>query len=220
MTEIYIEGNIGTGKTTFLDFLDKLYKNETVVYEPVDQWLSTKDSDNKNILDKFYSDQERWSFTFQMNSFISRIKAVDDAPDKRIKFVERSVFTDKICFAKNCFENGKMSKIEYDIYCNWHTWLCKKFDITPKYFIYLKTNPEISEERIKKRSRTEESGIPLEYLKQLHNNHEEWMKDNVSKGINVLYLDVSTNFYENDEERAKIIEQVETFINRDVIVTN
>ena len=46
------------------------------------------------------------------------------------------------------------------------------------------------------------------------------MKDNVSKGINVLYLDVSTNFYENDEERAKIIEQVETFINRDVIVTN
>ncbi len=212
MAEIYVEGNIGTGKTTFLKFLEGIYSVESMVYEPVDQWLTTVDSDGKNILDKFYSDQERWSFTFQMNSFISRIKTISEASKDQIKFIERSVFTDKICFAKNCFENGKMSKLEYDIYINWHSWLCEKFGIKPKYFIYLRTTPEISEERIKKRSRDEESSIPLEYLKQLHNNHEEWMKDNVANGIHVLYLDVSTNFYEDEKEKKKIMDQLEDFM--------
>jgi len=212
MTEIYIEGNIGTGKTTFLDFISDLYPNDSVVYEPVDQWIATTDTDNKNILDKFYSDQERWSFTFQMNSFISRIKSISEAPKTKIKFIERSVFTDKICFAKNCYENGKMTKLEYGIYDNWHNWLCEKFDVRPKYFIYLRTTPEISEGRIKTRSRQEESDIPIEYLRQLHTLHEEWMEDNAKKGIQVLYLDVSKNFYRNDKEKKKIIGLLYDFI--------
>lgn len=212
MTDIYIEGNIGTGKTTFLDFISQLYPHDSVVYEPVDQWIATTDTDNTNILDKFYSDQERWAFTFQMNSFISRIKTISKAPKTKIKFIERSVFTDKICFAKNCYENGKMTKLEYGIYDNWHSWLCEKFDVKPRYFIYLRTTPEISEERIKKRSRNEESDIPIEYLRQLHKLHEEWMEDNVKKGIKVLFLDVSVNFYRNEKEKKKIIGLLYDFI--------
>jgi len=209
MSEIYVEGNIGTGKTTFLHFLKKLYENDSVVFEPVDQWTSLTDSDGENILEKFYKDQNRWSFTFQMNSFISRIKKIRET--EGIKFVERSVFTDKICFAKNCFKNGKMTKLEYDIYDNWHTWLCDKFEIKAKKFIYLRVEPEISLERIKKRSRKEEEGIPLDYLKQIHDLHESWMKDNVDKGIEVLYLDVSSNFYDNEEEKQSIIEKLYKF---------
>lgn len=212
MTQIYIEGNIGTGKTTFLDLISTLYPQDSVVYEPVDQWIETKDSDNTNILDKFYNDQNRWAFTFQMNSFISRIKSINEVPKTKITFIERSVFTDKICFAKNCYENGKMTKIEYDIYDNWHSWLCEKFDVKPKYFIYLRTTPEISEERIKKRSRKEESDIPIGYLRQLHNLHEEWMEDNIQRGIKVLILDVSVNFYRNDLEKTKIINLLYDFI--------
>tara|TARA_B110001450_G_scaffold205620_1_gene195575 strand:+ start:225 stop:881 length:657 start_codon:yes stop_codon:yes gene_type:complete len=212
MTEIYIEGNIGTGKTTFLTWLEHLYPHDSVVYEPVDQWLETTDSDNTNILDKFYSDQKRWSFTFQMNSFISRIKVISDAPKTKIKFIERSVFTDKICFAQNCYKNGKMTQLEYGIYDNWHRWLCEKFDIKPRYFIYLRTTPEISDERIKTRSRDEESGIPLDYLRQLHQLHEDWMEDNSKKGIKVLVLDVSINFYRDEKEKKKIIGLLYDFI--------
>ena len=35
------------------------------------------------------------------------------------------------------------------------------------YFVYLKTNGNICDERIKHRNRTAESGIPLDYLEEL-----------------------------------------------------
>jgi len=211
MSEIYVEGNIGTGKTTFLNFLKDIYPNDSVVFEPVDQWTSLKDTDGENLLEKFYKDQNRWSFTFQMNSFISRLQKIENEKKDCIKFVERSVFTDKICFAENCFKNGKMTKLEYDIYDHWHRWLCDKFGIVQKRYIYLRVEPEISLERIKKRSRKEEVSIPLEYLKQIHNIHEKWMEDNIKNGLDVLILDVSKNFYENEEEKQKIIDKLYNF---------
>ena len=86
---IYIEGNIGTGKTTFINLLKQyLHKfndlelDGRIVLEPVDEWLETKDSSGFNILDKFYKDQEKWSFPFQMNSFISRVKYIQDEISK------------------------------------------------------------------------------------------------------------------------------------------
>ena len=122
---IYVEGNIGSGKTTFVKLLNKYYHNsqKQIILEPVDEWIALEDVDGVNILEKFYDDQEKWSFSFQMNSFISRVKKIQDADNKKILFVERSVFTDKHCFAENCYESGKMNKIEYNIYNRWHEWL-------------------------------------------------------------------------------------------------
>ena len=131
MSLIFVEGNIGTGKTTFVQFLELNLNPEkyNIIYEPVDEWQKLKDSQGKNILEHFYEDQEKWAFAFQMNSFISRVKHIQDAlkanPDK-INIIERSVFTDKYCFAKNCYESGKISDIQYQIYNNWHKWLTWK----------------------------------------------------------------------------------------------
>ena len=54
MTKIVIDGNIGAGKTTQLNRIEKL--GFRVVKEPIEQWP----------LDLFYSDPERWGFLFQM----------------------------------------------------------------------------------------------------------------------------------------------------------
>ena len=88
MSLIFVEGNIGTGKTTFVQFLEQNLNPEkyNIIYEPVDEWQKLKDSQGKNILEHFYEDQEKWAFAFQMNSFISRVKYIQDAlkanPDK------------------------------------------------------------------------------------------------------------------------------------------
>ena len=64
---IFIEGNIGAGKTTFLrlieesGYFDKKYSDKKVAYvfEPVNEWQEYKDNSGTDILTHFYQDQER-----------------------------------------------------------------------------------------------------------------------------------------------------------------
>ena len=215
---VYIEGNIGSGKSTFVEKL-KAYLpqfvnqklNAGLLQEPVDEWMKTLDSDGKNILEKFYGNQERWSFTFQMNSFISRAKCIMDEFDNMTDslaqqdphipclFVERSIYTDRYAFASNCYESGKMTKLEYDIYCKCNDWLSYQFNLRPTAYIYLRCNPNINFERIAKRSREGEENIPLDYLQKIHDKHDIWMNtEKDTNGIPVLTIDVSEDFTSND----------------------
>lgn len=43
------------------------------------------------------------------------------------------------------------------------------------FSVYLKTTPEVVYERMKVRGRSEETSVSLDYLKQLHNLHEDWL---------------------------------------------
>ena len=219
--KIYIEANIGAGKSTFLRLLNsKKFTNLKLVQEPVDEWMKLTDENNINILDHFYQNQKRWSFAFQMNSFISRSHKVNQAEkDKLVEIiiVERSVFTDKYCFAQNCYDSGNMSKIEWDIYNKWHSWLVDSFNLNPDAYIYLKTSPEICFQRIKKRNRNGESDIPLEYLELLHKKHEEWM-ENEKNNLPILTINTNEDFTNNDN-LSKIIEQLNTFISQHFNIT-
>ena len=229
---IYVEGNIGTGKSTFVEnlrcVLEKNYPGLkfAVVQEPVDQWMQMKDRDGKNLLEHFYSDQVKYSFPFQMNSFISRVNSIYNAvvsdsgnvanpPDQvndeltftpyDVVFVERSVFTDKYCFADMCHKSGKMNDIEYNIYNNWHTWLVRTFNLYADGYIYLKTEPNVSHERIVKRLRAGEEGIPLEYLTELHNKHNSWL----STEDNVMTYDF-THDYTSPQSIEPIVDEILT----------
>lgn len=218
---IYIEGNIGTGKSTFIEklqsYLNKFVDtqlNVKLVLEPVDEWLKTEDSDGQNILQKFYGNQEKWAFTFQMNSFISRVKKIHDEFNDNYKdtllFVERSIFTDRHCFAKLCYENGKMTKLDYDIYCKWNDWLSEQFKVKPDAYIYLRCEPSENVKRIKERARNSEESIPIEYLESLHEKHDEWMnfeKENVP----VYIVDAMKNF-KDESVMDKIVENLVNFV--------
>jgi deoxyadenosine/deoxycytidine kinase len=68
MKIISIDGNIGSGKSTLLEFLKKEFAdNENIMFlrEPVDIWESITDESGTNILEKFYEDQTKYSFSFQ-----------------------------------------------------------------------------------------------------------------------------------------------------------
>ena len=216
---IYIEGNIGSGKSTFVrllqNYLSKFATKPILVQEPVDEWMETRDSDGSNILEKFYSDLTRWSFTFQMNSFISRAHKIqkERIPANNwdpFMLVERSIYTDRYCFAVNCFKSGQMTQMEYDIYCKWNDWLSKEFNLRPDGYIYLKCDPSINTTRISKRSRDGEAAIPQEYLESLHQRHEDWMETETKNGIPVLAIDVSEDFT-SEERMDALFTQVKKF---------
>lgn len=184
---IHIEGNIGAGKSTLLTFLEKEFACN-VSQEPVGEWMKL------DLLDKFYKDINRWSFAFQMNCFISRVHQVDKLPSWSDNIIERSLLSDKI-FAQNCYNNGNMEKTEFDVYLRWSEWLYDRVCKKVKNIIYLRVPPEVCYERIKQRNREGEEEIPLEYLKQLHVLHDEWLLNN--KEINVLVLDSENLLYDN-----------------------
>ena len=172
-----IEGNIGSGKSTIIDYLKEKYKNDNdanliFLPEPVDEWETIKDEENNTILQKFYADQKKYSFTFQIMAYISRLnllrKTIKENPGKII-ISERSLFTDKYVFAQMLYDSKNMEHIEFEIYNKWfHSFL----DIAPvSKMIYLKTDPKISFERISLRNRSGEEKIPFEYIENCHKYH-------------------------------------------------
>ena len=214
--KIYIEGNIGAGKSTVVNYLNNNLSKDKFDFlvEPVNQWLNYKDESGCNLLDNFYKDQNRWAYTFQMCSFMTRIHDIQAKNkmllDKHL-IIERSIYSDKNCFADLCFDNGNINAMEKSIYNDWYEWLMKEFidDIKADYLIYLKCPPEICEARINKRKRPEESGIPLEYLRQLHEKHEKLVE---TIDIPVITIDVSKDIDEPGyfDEINKFLNSLET----------
>ena len=188
MTYIFsIEGNIGSGKSTLVKELQKSVPNildKKVVYvqEPVNEWSKIKDKKGETILEKFYADQHKYAFSFQMMAYISRLallrNIVRENPDAII-ITERSVFTDREVFAKMLYDEGKIEDVDYQIYLKWFDEFIEEIPITG--LIYVTTTPEKSKQRVDLRARAGES-IPLSYLQRCHNYHETWIK-NIKKQV-------------------------------------
>ena len=174
---ILLEGNIGAGKSTLGKEL-----NESGLYgfieEPVSAWQNEFD---ENILDLFYSDQRRWGFTFQLAAFTTRAKTWDEVltlTDHKNVILERSIYCDRFVFAKNCFQQGLITKTEWQLYCKLWDWLEDNWCQRPDQIIYLRTPSEVCMERIVERGRGEEATITLDYLRSLENLHDEWLLNN------------------------------------------
>ena len=213
-----IEGNIGAGKSTFLRLLKEKLGID-VIYEPTDKW-QRKDKEG-NLLDLFYKDTQRWAYTFQSYAFITRIQAQMEhemsTTSTQPQVYERSVYCDRYAFAKNCFELGTMSELEWTIYKEWFGWLVESYTRKPSGFVYLQTSPQTCFERIKKRSRCEESDIPLSYLEALHARHEEWLieKREVLPSLMdtpVLVLDCNQEFETHPEVQASHLAKMRDFV--------
>ena len=234
---VSIEGNIGSGKSTLLENLRKHYNNNTHVIflrEPVDDWEKIKDTQGNTMLKKFYADQEKYSFAFQMMAYISRLKVLRDTIktitrnhfnttfenlktkiDETCKqnmpqyviITERSLYTDKHVFAKMLYDQGKIEDVCYQIYLNWFEEFAKDFPIN--YSVYVKTDPATCYERIHKRSRDGEEVIPLAYLDDCHNYHENFLNETNSKK---LVLDGNVDIYENQQILDKWIEQINELV--------
>jgi len=227
---ISVEGNIGSGKSTLLANLKNHFNNNTNIIflkEPVDEWSKIKDENGNTILEKFYGDQEKYSFSFQMMAYISRLKLLKDTvkeiqdsirlcqgsnPPKFIIITERSLFTDKMVFAKMLYDTGKIEHINFQIYLNWFDTFIDEFPVNK--IVYVKADPEICHERITTRNRDGENNIPIDYLKSCSEYHDNMMVQIANEDICKcqLVLDGNNNIYKNDDILKKWFSLIENFI--------
>jgi ribonuclease HI/deoxyadenosine/deoxycytidine kinase len=199
---ITLEGNIGSGKSTFNRALEEYFKNEDnccglkicFLLEPVDIWNTIKDSDGRTMIECYYADQERYAFPFQMMAYISRLHILREEYKKNydIIFTERCLFTDQNVFAKMLYDDGKIGEVEGQIYNKWFHEFIAEFP--EMEYVYMKTTPEVALSRIVKRARPGEN-IPLEYLEKCHNYHEAWLEQHANKCV----LDGNIDSTENTE---------------------
>lgn len=207
---ISIEGNIGSGKSTLVSELQKHFKNNSDIgflQEPIDIWNGVKDENGITILEKFYKDNEKYAFQFQIMTFTSRLSLIKEAVRKNYKFIitERSLYTDANIFAKMLYDDQKISEIEYSIYKMLYDQFINEMPITQ--IIYIKAQPTTSSERVIKRNRTGEN-IPLEYLERCHSYHENWLS-NIN---NVLTLDGENDIKKKPTIIENWIRDIKNFI--------
>jgi deoxyadenosine/deoxycytidine kinase len=216
---VSIDGNIGSGKSTLLSELQNYYKNnKNIIFlkEPVDEWEKIKDENGISILQKFYNDQEKYAFPFQIIAFISRLKILRETIKKidqdSIIITERSLFTDKMVFAKMLYDFGKIEYINYQIYLSWFEEFSNDYPIDK--VIYIKTNPEICHFRITKRSREGEDNIPLEYLDDCNLYHNNMLNISSPSCVcnNQLILDGNVDIHENTNQIEEWINKIDIFI--------
>ncbi|KAH9515126.1 Thymidine kinase 2, mitochondrial [Bulinus truncatus] len=187
---VCVEGNIGCGKTTLLNYFRKT-KNCEVLAEPVDKWRNIQ---GFNALELLYQDPKRWGLTLQTYVQLTMLQTHTKAQEYPVRLMERSIFSAKYCFVDNLFNSGQMTKVEHIILTEWFDWIIKTQNIKVDLIVYLRTDPDNLYSRIKNRCRKEEMGIPLEYLKTLHQIHEDWL---IHKKINtpaeVLVIDANSS---------------------------
>jgi len=213
-TIVSIEGNIGSGKSTILKVLKEYFsENNKIIFlqEPVDEWEKIKDKNNVTILSKFYDNQEKYSFAFQMMAYISRLsllkRTIEKYPDAII-ITERCLNTDRYVFAKMLYDNDKLEDVEYQIYLNWFDHFIDIQKI--QKVVYLKTEPDICYFRINKRNRTGENNISIDYLKQCHKYHEDMIFNCLTDKKLVINSNIDTD--ENKEVQNEWIKLIEKFI--------
>jgi len=174
-----VEGNISAGKSTFLKILESQGVNQhmQVVPEPVDKWQSVGDG-KVNLLMEFYREPTRYAYTFQNYVFLTRVMQERDSytNSQMCRLLERSVFSDRMVFVRAVHAAKFMSDTELAIYDSWFTPVLNTMPtIVPNGFIYLRAGPQTCHRRMLKRARSEEGGVQLDYLQELHERHEDWL---------------------------------------------
>lgn len=197
---VSIEGNIGAGKSTLLEYFSKSPGIETYP-EPVQLWRNLK---GHNLLKLLYSDMKQWQNTFQSYVQLSRLKVQTSPPKYKtthVQMFERSIQNNRYCFLEVAYQNG-MHSAEYAVLDKWYRWFRENADISLDLIVYLRSSPETVFKRTMERGRPEETGITLEYLKQLHQNHERWLMSNDERfnTIPVLVLDADKTLEEIYEQ--------------------
>jgi len=171
---VVVEGNIGSGKTTFLKHFNKLSDEVEIIAEPVEKW---RNANGHNLLQMMYEDPDRWSLAFQTYVQLTMVQNHTMETTKSIKLMERSLFSAKYCFVENLKRSGKMPLCEYEVLTSWFDFLLSspQVDLGVDLIVYMRTSPDVALRRLMSRGRGEENLIAKEYIQDLHYLHEDWL---------------------------------------------
>jgi deoxyadenosine/deoxycytidine kinase len=162
---IAVAGNIGAGKSSFLDWLGAKYDVE-LLPEPNEQ---------NPFLERYYADMPRWAFHSQV-FFLTRKLAVQRTitGSSRAVIQDRCIWEDANIFARHLANVGFMAADEYDTYRALFDAMTEHLRV-PDLLIFLRCPVPVLRRMIRQRGRTMEKAISPAFLTALDVLYEDWL---------------------------------------------
>ncbi len=162
---IVVAGNIGSGKTSLVDFVSRHYPVKPF-FEP---------NETNPYLKDFYDDMKRWSFHSQVYFLSHKYRLHRELERYEGSVIQdRSIYEDAEIFARNLHRSRKMSKRDFATY--WELYETIRADLQPPdVLFYLRCSVPALKKRIRLRGRSMEQQIPTRYLRRLNDLYDEWI---------------------------------------------
>lgn len=192
---ITIAGTVGVGKSTLTRKLA----------ETLDFRTSFEKVDGNPYLEKYYQDFNRWSFHLQIYFLAERFKEQKRMFQYGGGFIQdRSIYEDTAIFAQMNYDNGSMSKEDFDTYNSlFNAMVMTPYFPHPNLIIYLEGDIDEIVGRIGTRGRQMEIDTPVEYWYNLHRRYEDWIENFTSAPV--LRLNINEYDLVNDEKSIDYI---------------
>jgi len=198
---IAIAGNMGSGKSTLVEFLSRTY-GVTPFYEP---------NDENPYLADFYKDMKAWAFQSQLY-FLGNKFRLHQELDRQAGVValDRTIFEDAEIFATALHQMRKISKRDWATYQGFYQAILDAIQ-PPDLMIYLRCSMRPLRQRIRLRGRKMEQDVPLAYLKRLERLYDTWIESYDMS--DVLVLETDQLDYINDlMHRLDVMERIEAVL--------
>jgi deoxyadenosine/deoxycytidine kinase len=202
---IAIAGNMGSGKSTLVEFLSRTY-GVTPFYEPND--------DNPYLAD-FYRDMKRWAFRSQLYFLSSKFRLhqqLDRQPG--VVALDRTIFEDAEIFATALYQMRKISKRDWQTYQEFYAAILDAIR-PPDLMIYLRCSMRTLRQRIRLRGRRMEQDVPLAYLKRLDRLYDAWIASYEMSDVLVLETD-RLDYIHDLIHRLDVMQRIEALLPREL----
>jgi deoxyadenosine/deoxycytidine kinase len=198
---IAIAGNIGTGKSSLVEFLTRTYGIKPF-YEP---------NDENPYLPDFYQDMNRWAFHSQLYFLSNKFRMHQQLEQSAgVVVLDRTIYEDAEIFATALHDMRNFTGRDWDTYWNFYQIILEAIR-PPDLMTYLRCSMRTLRKRIRLRGRAMERNIPLTYLKRLEKLYDQWVA-RYQHG-EILVLETDKLDYVNDMvDRLDVMERVEALL--------
>ena len=198
---IAIAGNMGTGKSTLVDFLARTY-GVMPFYEP---------NEENPYLSDFYKDMKRWAFQSQLYFLGNKFRLhqeLDRQPG--VVALDRTIFEDAEIFATALHQMRKISKRDWATYQGFYAAILDAIR-PPDLMIYLRCSMRPLRQRIRLRGRKMEQDVPLAYLKRLERLYEGWIENYDMSEVLVIETD-QLDYIHDFVHRLDVMQRIEAVL--------
>ncbi|RPH95376.1 deoxynucleoside kinase [candidate division KSB1 bacterium] len=190
---VAVAGNIGVGKTTLTQALaaqlDWRCYLEPVIENP--------------YLDDFYHDMSRWAFHLQVYFLSKRFVSQREIELAQISCVQdRTIYEDVEVFAQTLHKRDHLVGRDWDNYRDLFDAMTAHLT-PPDLIIYLRCDVDTLLKRIHHRGRPSEQNISPDYLYELNDAYEDWVKRGQEK-FRMAILDTG---HTNELNAGEVLQQ-------------